>query len=340
MTHFQGWIDFFGLPSEAPAPLVFFVSMTVFFLFMIIPLSLFMNFLERKMTADLQARVGPNRVGSSGVLQGFADMLKMLSKSAHVSETSRERFWLSMQNAALYSTFAALPLGSSLIFVNSELNSLIPFVALSLYFVCQSLIGIDGKNIEELLLGFRSGFQFVSGLIPSFICVLTVGVYTGSLNWSEIAQVQNGSPFQWIALSNPFGLVTGLVFILSGMLMFQTPPFHQLDRGMRHRSASGLAVYRINQFYATLIWSVFSVTLFFGAWDFFGEDSSGFIGSAVEMFSVLLKACVMMILSRVIAKALPQIRMDQMTDFSWKVLTPISLVCFLGMTLWVVGVGR
>lgn len=340
MKHYQGWVDLFALPLETPAPLVFLVSMTVFFVFMIIPLSLLMNFVERKMTADLQARVGPNRVGSSGILQGFSDMLKMLSKSAHVSETSRERFWLSMQNAALYSTFAALPLGSGLIFVNSELNTLIPFVAFTLYFVCQSLIGIDGKNIEELLLGFRSGFQFVSGLVPSFICVLTVGVYAGSLSWAEIARVQNGSPFQWIAFSNPFGLITGLVFILSGMLIFQSPPFHQLDRGMRHRSASGLAVYRINQFYAALIWSIFSATLFFGAWDYFSDDATGLFGSAVEMISVLMKACVIMILSRVIAKALPQIRMDQMTDFSWKVLTPISLVCFLGMTLWVVGVGR
>lgn len=340
MTHYQGWNDFFGFPVHAPAPLVFIVSMMVFFTFVIVPLSLLMNFAERKMTADLQARVGPNRVGSSGILQGLSDILKMLSKSAHVSETGRERFWLSMQSAALYSTFAALPLGSGLVFVNSELNSLVPLVALSLYFVCQSLIGIDGKNIEELLLGFRSGFQFVSGLVPSFICILTVGVYSGSLNWGEIARVQDGSPFQWIAFSNPFGLITSLVFILSGMLIFQSPPFHQLDRGMRHRSASGLAVYRINQFYASLIWSIFSATLFFGAWDFFSDDASGLAGSAVQMFTVLLKACVILILSRVIAKALPQIRMDQMTDFSWKVLTPISLVCFLGMTLWIVWVGR
>jgi len=340
MSGYQGWTSLLMLPGETPATVVFAVSMVVFFLVALVPLALVMNFVERKMTADLQARVGPNRAGGNGFLQALSDMLKMLSKASVTPESRRARFWMAVQNGVLYTSFAALPLGSTLIFLNSELNALVPFVSFGLYFLFQGFIGIEGRSIEELLLGFRGGFQFLAGLIPATICAFVAAIHAGSFNWTAIGESQNGGPLAWMAFSNPFGFVTSVAFMLSGLLMFQFPPFHSLDRGMSRLSATQLALHRFNQFYASLAWSIFTVVFFYGAWDYFGERAEGFVGAALEMFSVLAKACVLNLLAKVVAKALPQIRTDQMTDFSWKVLTPISLICLLGMSLWVVGVGR
>ncbi len=71
-----------------------------------------MSFLERKLGADLQARVGPNRTGSVGMLQPLADLLKLLQKESRERRTFGERIWFGVHTMALYSTVAVLPLGS------------------------------------------------------------------------------------------------------------------------------------------------------------------------------------------------------------------------------------
>lgn len=336
MSEYQGWISLLNLPSGLDGPIVFVVAMIFFLLFIFLPFALTLDYIERKMVADLQARVGPNRTPLAGFFQPLSDLMKMFSKTRS-SGSSEPIGWALVQSAAIYSTFAILPLGSSFLFLNSELNALIAMVAMSIYFLATVLLGLENRSLESILSSFRSSFHFLAGMLPALLCVLTVGMLSGSLNWIVIGNSQNGGPGSWVIFSNPFGFLSFLVFILAGLLMFQFPPFHLSDEGAAHYWGRRLALFKLNRAFLIFSWTLFAVVLYLGAWDFPMERSDGFLGAFFEISSVLLKTFLMVLLSRVASRAFPQVRMDQMTDFSWKVLTPLSLICFLGAVFWAGG---
>jgi NADH-quinone oxidoreductase subunit H len=337
MSAYQGWVQLLHLPATLEGPGVFFISMIFFLIFIFLPFSLTLEFIERKMVADLQARVGPNRTVGSGFFQPLADLMKMFSKT-HSQPADGSTTWALLQSASIYSIFAILPLGSSFLFLNSELSALIAMVCLSVLFLATAMAGLKLESITGILAAFKSTYHFFSGIIPSFICLLTVGALSGSLNWIVIGTKQDGGPGSWNVFSNPFGAISFIVFILSGFLMFQFPPFHTADQGAANFWGRRLALYKINRSFLVLAWMVFASVLYLGAWDFLGDEPAGFFGAFLELNTVLLKTFFIVLMTRVISRSFPQIRMDQATDFSWKVLTPLSLICLLGATLWAGGV--
>ncbi len=337
MSAYQGWINLLHLPEGLDGPWVFLISMVFFLVFVFIPFSLTLEFVERKMVADLQARVGPNRTIAAGFFQPLADLMKMFSKN-HTQGLDGSMSWALVQSAAIYSIFAILPLGSSFLFLNSELSALIAMVSLSVFYLATVMVGLKAESLESILLAFKSSFHFFSGIIPAFICLLTVGALDGSLNWVSIGNAQNGGPSHWNIFSNPFGALSFIVFILAGFLMFQFPPFHSMDEGVNHHWGRRLALYKMNRSFLILAWMVFAAVLYLGAWDFAGDEPEGFFWAFFEMSTVLVKTFFIVLLTRVVSRSFPQVRMDQMTDFSWKVLTPLSMICLLGATLWSGGI--
>jgi NADH:ubiquinone oxidoreductase subunit H len=116
----------------------------------------------------------------------------------------------------------------------------------------------------------------------------------------------------------------------------QLPPFHSIDRGLRHRKGEQLALDELNDFFALFTWCLFSSILFLGGPEHPRGMEPSFFLSCIELFSLVVKASIILVVIRVVSRALPQIRQDQMTDFCWKVLSPVALVSILGEVVWTV----
>jgi NADH:ubiquinone oxidoreductase subunit H len=137
-----------------------------------------------------------------------------------------------------------------------------------------------------------------------------------------------------VALSSPFGFIAFFVFLFSGLVALQLPPFHSLDRGVRYRSGARLGLFGLNQFYATFLWCLLASGLFLGGQTAREASDISFLFALIQLFSALLKAAIIYLVLRVVARALPQLRQDQMTEFCWRVLTPVGALCIIGELFW------
>lgn len=325
-----GWKALFGFSFDAPLFVVLPVAFFFFFFAVIFPLHFLFGFVERKLAADLQARVGPNRTAGKGALQVLADMLKLGFKSGGRSGDSR---WVFLQSAALYASFAFLPLGTAMLFVDSELGVYLPFFCLGSVFVF-SLFANEGGDLENEIMTHRQAFLWISAWIPALISVSVAVVRAGSAKWSAVLASQAHGPQSWLMFSSPFGFVGFFVFLLSGLVALQLPPFHSLDRGVRQRAGGFLGLYSLNQFYALIAWCVIACGLYLGGQPVREPVDVTFFHGAFQLLSAMAKAGVIYLALRVVARALPQLRQDQMTEFCWRVLTPVAALCLVGEIIW------
>lgn len=334
LTASYGWNALLGLTEQVPVVFVLFASFIAFFILILYPLYFVLGFTERKLAADLQARVGPNRTYGKGLFQVIADTIKLGLKENSGSRKSLKRFTPSLKAAALYSTFAFLPLGTSLIFLDSEIGAFLPFVCFGIIFLT-SLFASDGSSdLKDEIITHRQTFLWLSAWIPALIAVCTVVVRPGSARWTTILSSQAHGIFSWTFFSSPFGFTSFFVFIFSGLVALQLPPFHSIDRGARHRAGSALELYNLDQFFSLFVWCVLASALFLGGQSVREISDTNFIWAAYQLFSTLLKSSALYLIVRVIARALPQLRQDQMTEFCWRVLTPVALTSLVGELVW------
>lgn len=334
LTSSYGWNALFGMTEQTPVLFVLLLAFVFFFIFILYPLYFFLGFTERKLAADLQARVGPNRTYGKGLLQVFADTVKLGRKGKSSENKTFGRFTPSFKAAALYSTFAFLPLGTSLVFLDSDIGAFLPFACFGVIFLT-SLFASDGSlDLEDEIKTHRQTFLWLSACIPSMIAVATAVVKAGSARWTTILSTQSHGVFSWTLFSSPFGFVSFFVFIFSGLVALQLPPFHSIDHGRRRRSGPALALYNLDQFYSFFVWCVLASALFLGGQSTREISDTTFIWAAYQLILTIIKTSVIYLLVRVIARALPQLRQDQMTDFCWRILTPVALVSLMGELLW------
>lgn len=334
ITSSYGWNAILGVTGEAPVLWVLLFSFLFFFVFIIYPLYFLLGFTERKLAADLQARVGPNRTAGNGLFQVFADTLKLGFKEDHAEANFFKRFLSSTKTAALYSMFAFLPLGTSLVFLDSDVSVFLPFACFGVIFLVSLFISDGSMNLEDEIMAHRETFLWLSAWIPALIAVSVAVARTGSARWTVILSSQSQGPFSWTLFSSPFGFISFFIFIFSGLVALQLPPFHSIDRGVRYRTGSKLALYNLDQFYSLFTWCILASALFLGGHATREISDTTFIVGVYQLISTLLKASGIFVLLRVVARALPQLRQDQMTEFCWRVLTPMALVSLIGELFW------
>lgn len=323
MSESLGWSSLLLLPEGIPTPVVFLIAMVLFVAVILFPLSFLFSFAERKLVADLQARVGPNRAGAHGLLQAPADLLKELARTAPQRPTRRKSFWQGVFVIALYSSLGALPLGADLIAVDSEISALLPLLSFSVAVLAMTLTGLESHRYEEMLASLRQGYQHWSALIPALVSVLAVGIVAESLDWRRIGEAQSAGLITALVFQQPLLLFAFGSFQLSGMILLGVPPFQAARTGRALQDAQGIGAF--HEFYAFFAWCILSAALFLGGWEFLGLSEPGPVRSAIGIASVLFKAGVLFLGSKVVARALPQLRQDQMTDFAWKVLSPLAI---------------
>ena len=345
----KSWSEVLDFPTDLPPWFYAMVSLFCIFFLIVFPCAALLSFLQKKMSADFQARVGPNRAGPSGMLQPLADLFKLLQKDPQQEWSWRENFWLCLHTMALYSTLAVLPLGTYALLVDAEMSAFLPFWSALVLALGTMLLGLSQGSVPGWFGGIRMAAQTLAGSFPALISLLCIGVQVGSFRWSVVASSQGFSPWAWSCFSNPFQPIAFVVFVMSGLVLLAVPPLDgalstaDIHGGVvSHLSGRRLSLFRFGRFYSFFFWSVITVVLFLGAWvlpeglvSALRNNGALPLLSLLELIWLLLKTVFLMSLIVWIACVNPRSRVDQITNFTWNVLSPFSLFALVGSGIWV-----
>jgi NADH-quinone oxidoreductase subunit H len=307
-----------------------------------------LTYAERKVIAAMQLRRGPNVVGWFGLLQAFADGLKLFMKETIVpTQANRVMFLL-----APMITFALALLGWAVIpfspdFVIADLNVGI------LYLFAVSSLGVYGiiisgwaSNSKYAFLGaIRSSAQMVSYEVSIGLVIITVLLFVGSLNLGDIIAAQAGGISHWYAfnfLAGQFPLLPMFViFFISGLAETNRLPFDlpeaegELVAGYNvEYSSMAFALFFLGEYINMILMSAMTVILFLGGWQSpFAGEFMGWVPPAVWF---ILKICVCLFVFLWVRATFPRYRYDQLMRLGWKIFLPVSLLWVVLTAGWLV----
>ena len=311
-------------------------------------IAIIMIYMERKVCAAFQCRLGPNRVGPFGIFQLFADVLKMLTKEVIAIKFS-DKF---LYNLAPY----VVILGSILAFACLPINKgmeILDFNIGVFFFTAVSSIGIVGillagwssNNKFSLIGAMRSGAQMISYELSIGLSILTVIVLTDTMQFSEIVARQADGWF--IFKGHIPAVIAFVIYLIAGNAEVNRGPFDlpeaesELTAGY-HTEYSGMhfGLFYVAEFVNLFIVAGLAATLFFGGWMPFhipGWESFNQIMDYIPGFVWFFgKAFFVVWLLMWIKWTFPRLRIDQILHLEWKILVPIGLVNLLIMTICVV----
>jgi NADH-quinone oxidoreductase subunit H len=305
----------------------------------LVPLPL--TWLERKVAGHIQVRLGPYRVGFHGVLQPFADMVKMLLKEDIVpAKADRTLFKLApfISMVPVFAVFVVVPFGENwtVPFIDKEVTLYISDMNVALlYVLAVSGLGVYGiifggwaSNSKYALLGgLRSAAQMVSYEVSLSFAAIGVVMMTNSLSLVEIVRSQSGGILNWNVFYLPVGPVWFVIFFIAGIAEMNRLPFDLAeDEGTLgagfHTEYSGMrfAFFMLSEYVAMLVVSVLGVLLFFGGWD----APLGIPLPPIVWF--LIKVIAFIYIFMWARFTFPRYRYDQLMSIGWKILIPLSLV--------------
>lgn len=330
------------------AALIEFVLIGICILAMYAVLAMVMIFMERKVCAAFQCRLGPVRVGPWGLLQLFADVFKMLIKEIIVIRNS-DKF---LYNLAPYLVILGSVLAFACIPINKGLEVL-DFNIGVFFFMAVSSIGVVGillagwssNNKYSLIGAMRSGAQMISYELSVGISILTMVILTGTMQFSQI--VENQADGWFIFKGHLPAWIAFIVYLIAGNAEVNRGPFDlpeaesELTAGY-HTEYSGMhfGLFYLAEFMNLFIVASIAATIFLGGWmPFHIPNWEGFnqimdyIPGFVWFFG---KAFFVVWLLMWIKWTFPRLRIDQILNLEWKYLVPIGLVNILLMAVCVV----
>lgn len=341
------------LSQFVPGSFAYFAIIAGLFLVGILPILLVMSlvgglgtYAERKISADIQMRLGPNRVGPYGILQFLADGLKMFMKEDVTPVKADKLFFILAPSLALmgvFGTFAVLPFSSSFTMVNLDVGLVYIFAISSFVSLAVFMAGYSSNSKWSMIGGMRGASQVVSYEIPVVISAMSIVVLTGTLSMNEIIAQQSANPLTWFIFHNPFTFIAFFIFFIAGLAETNRAPFdlpeaeselvsgyHTEFTGMRY---SFLA---LAEYIEVFVMSAITSTLFLGGFKVpFGLGELDFIGPVLQIAVFFIKSLFLYYVVIWIRWTLPRIRVDQLMDLCWKYLTPIAMFSLVGSTLWV-----
>jgi len=308
-------------------------------------LGLGLVYMERKVAAVMQIRLGPNRVGPKGIFQTTADTLKLVMKEGLTPEGS-DKFLFNL--APFIVMIAAMLILAPIAFAKGfqmwDINIGVLYVSAvsSISVIGILMAGWASNNKYSLLGAMRSGAQIVSYELSAGLSIISIIVLTGSLQFSEIiASQQNG---WWIFKGHIPVIISFVIFIIAATAETNRAPFDlaeaesELTAGF-HTEYSGMkfALFFLAEYINIFIVCAIGATLFLGGWMPFhiGNWTSfnhimDFIPSSIWFFGKIFALIFLIMWFR---WTFPRLRVDQLLNLEWKYLLPIGMFNLLLMTL-------
>jgi len=315
-------------------------------LFWIIPYALVVIYLERKVSAHMQDRLGPMRTGGwHGWAQTIADMIKLLQKEDIVPAAADKKLHKLAPFIVFigsYAVYAVIPFSSQYIGSNINLGLLYVVAISSLAVVGILMAGWASNNKWSLLGAMRSVAQIVSYEIPTVLSILVVVMIAGSLNLQDINQMQSGWFWNWFIFKKfPFVFIAFIIYFIASLAETNRTPFDipeaesELVAGyITEYSGMKFAMFMLSEFVNMFAVSAIAATIFFGGWNSpFGSFMNGPLWG---VFWFLTKGMIFVFVQMWLRWTLPRLRVDQLMYVSWKVLTPWAFACIIGVGLWIV----
>ena len=346
LEHIFGQYSIFIFIIMAIPPLVF---MIIFALGAVL--------MERKVSAHMQDRLGPMRVGYHGIIQTVADIVKLLQKEDIIpSAVDRKLFIIApfLVFIGSYAAYACIPFSSQ--YVGSSIAlGLFYIIAISSYVVAGIMMAGWGSNNKYALFGaIRSVAQIVSYEIPTVLVILTIVVLTGTVSLQKIVEVQGGWFWNWFIFGGPGGwgklillpsvLISFLIYFVASLAETNRTPFDipeaesELVAGY-HTEYSGMrfAFFFLAEYANMFAVSAVASSLFFGGWQSPFGDTIPFLNNPwIQVFWFIMKGMIFIFIQMWLRWTLPRLRVDQLMYVCWKVLIPFAFVNLIAVSLYAV----
>ena len=302
-----------------------------------------MIYAERRVSAFMQDRVGPNRVGPKGVLQPIADGIKFLMKEDLVPERVDKPIFILAPAILLIPalmTFAVIPFGSPINLFGREIALQVADVNVGILYVLALtsisvygivLAGWSSNNKYSLLGGLRSSAQLISYELAMGLAVVSIILLAGSLRLNDIITDQQGSFLSWNIFRQPLAFLIFLIAVYAetNRLPFDLSEAEQELVGGYHTEYSSMkfAMFFMAEYANMITAAALTVTLFFGGWDvpLLDEGSLGLFGALLSVLSFILKVAFFLFLFIWVRWTFPRFRYDQLMRLGWKVMLPLAL---------------
>jgi len=337
MTTFTGW----GMPELWAYSLISLIGIVALVAFAMV-LDIMLVWVERKVVARFQGRLGPNRVGPFGLFQPFPDIIKLIIKE-DITPDGADKVVYNMAPVlsamSVIVLWAVFPLAARVYGTDLNVAVLYLIAAGAIGTLAVIMAGWSSNNKYALLGAFRSVATMISFEIPLVVALMIPVVLTGSMSLKTISEAQiSGVPFVLIA---PLAFI---VFLVSAIAELGRSPF-DLNEGESeivsgfHIEYSGM---KFGWFYAGELLHAYTMgglmgILFFGGWGWFGLEKISWLSWLDSPFfgavSVLGKALVGYWIIMWIKYTVPRIRIDHMLAFNWKFLTPLSFALLMVMAV-------
>lgn len=285
--------------------------------------------LERKVVARIQDRVGPNRVGGRyGLLQSVADAMKLMTKEDITpSGADKLAFNLAPIVIVIFALlmWAVLPFAPGLVGTNLNIGLFYVLAISSVSVVALLLAGWGSNNKYALLGAFRSVAQLVSYEVPMVMALLIPILLAGTMSMQGIVASQS----IWYLLVVP---LSALIFLISALAELGRTPFDLLEAESEivagyHTEYSGMkfALFFLAEFINALFMSGLFATIYLGGWRGPGAVEYPLLGLVYFMIKMFLVYFILIW----IRGTLPRVRIDQLLNFNWKFLVPLTLTLIL-----------
>ncbi|MGA3286621.1 MAG: NADH-quinone oxidoreductase subunit NuoH [Bacteroidota bacterium] len=315
---------------------------------------------ERRVSAFIQERLGPNRVGPGGILQPFADVVKLVMKEDIVPRQAN-RFIHDLAPiisiSIALSTFAIIPFGNTIELFGRQIKLMIADVDIGvLYLLALTSIGVYGvslagwssNNKYSLLGGLRSSAQLISYELSMGLSLIGVIMISGTLRLDQTVLQQTaywwGIIPKWNIFLQPLGFITFMIasFAETNRLPFDLPEAEPELVGGYHTEYTGMkfGLFFLAEYANVITSSAVTVTLFFGGWHLpFAEQwgLSPLMLCLVQILTFLTKVILLVVFFIIVRWTIPRFRYDQLMRIGWKVMLPMAIANFLLTGLVILG---
>jgi len=339
-----------GLPLDVTSAITLVVIAVIVLLLFMAPVAGIITWVERRVSARMQSRVGPNRVGPQGFLQWLADGVKSILKEDIVPEMADKTLFKIAPYfvfAGVALTFVVMPFGQFLIPADLDIGILYVVAVTALVTIGIMAGGWASNNKWSLLGGIRSAAQIVSYEIPAAVAIVCIVMMSGTLRMQGIIGAQGGAPWEWFMFRNPITFGLFFLYFTAALAEGNRTPFDlpeaesELVAGYSTEySGMRYLFFFFAEWANVFVMCGIATALFLGGWQIPAvtpmEQQTSMPLQIVGALLFLLKSATLVFVVIWIRWTLPRIRIDQMMNLCWKYFVPLSFAAFLLTAVWIV----